>query len=142
MQLLKEKDRKAIQESLKDLPSPVTIVFFTQEFECEFCGQAHQLLDELTGLSEQLTLEVHDFSLERDLVERYGIDKIPAIALVRGTEDSGIRFYGVPAGYEFATLLEGIKAVASADSGLSDETKAALAGIKQKVHLQVYVTPT
>jgi glutaredoxin-like protein len=142
MGVLKEKDRKAIQETLRDLPSPVTVVLFTQEFECEFCHQTHQLLQETVALSDRLTLEVHDFSLERDLVARYSIDKIPAIALLRGTEDTGIRFYGMPGGYEFATLLEGIKAVSAGKSGLAEETESALAGLKKDVHLQVFVTPT
>ena len=69
------------------------------------------------------------------------MDKIPAIA-VEGEKDYGVRFYGEPAGYEFATLIEAIKAVSAGESGLATKTKEALAGLKDPLHLQVFVTPT
>jgi len=39
-------------------------------------------------------------------------------------------------------LIEGIRMVASGDSKLAPETRAALAGLTEPVHLQVFVTPT
>ncbi len=74
-------------------------------------------------------------------LETYKVDKIPAIALV-GAKDYGIRFYGIPAGYEFSSLMDDIVAVSKGESGLAPATKAAVAKINQPVHIQVYVTPT
>jgi len=70
-----------------------------------------------------------------------GVDKIPAIALI-GQEDYGVRFYGIPSGYEFASLLHAIRAVAAGKPELSEETLNALAEVTQSVHIQVFVTPT
>jgi len=50
------------------------------------------------------------------VAEKYGIDKIPAIAILRGGDepkDYGIRFYGIPSGYEFTSLIEDIMMVSS-----------------------------
>ena len=69
------------------------------------------------------------------------MDKIPAFAVV-GAKDYRIRFYGIPSGYEFSSLMDDLVAVSKGESGLSDATKAAVAKINQPVHIQVYVTPT
>jgi len=79
------------------------------------------------------------------MVEEYGIDKIPALAIVKGgdePQDFGIRFYGIPSGYEFKTLLDGIAMVSSGDSTLNEETRSYLAALTTPLHLQVFVTPT
>ena len=78
---------------------------------------------------------------EADLAKKYGVDKIPAIILVCD-RDYGIRFYGVPAGYEFAALVEDIKDVGGRDPGLSKEVMAELAKVDQPVHMQVLISPT
>ena len=62
--------------------------------------------------------------------------------VIQAEKDSGIRFYGIPSGYEFTSLLEDIIDVSKGDSGLSEASKALVKEIKQPVHLQVFVTPT
>lgn len=69
------------------------------------------------------------------------MDKIPA-TVIEGERDYGIRYYGAPVGYEFATLLTDIADVSKGESNLKPETKEALKKIDQKVHLQVFATPT
>jgi glutaredoxin-like protein len=141
MVFLNEDVRSKVQEEFKELPRKVKLVVFTQEIECAHCHENTSLAQEVASLSDKLDIEVHDFVLDEELVERYGVDKIPAIA-VEGEKDYGIRFYGVPAGYEFTTLIEAIKAVSAGESGLAPKTKEALAGLKDPLHLQVLVTPT
>jgi len=66
---------------------------------------------------------------------------IPAIVTV-GSKDYGIRFFGIPVGYEFITLLSSIIDVSKNESGLEETTKEELAKINEPVHVQVFVTPT
>ena len=141
MAILSEEIRHRLQEELKGLSRKVKLVVFTQEFECEYCRENTALAQEVASLSDEIDIEVYNFALDKDAVERYGVDKIPAI-VVEGEKDYGIRFYGVPAGYEFTSLLEAIKAVSAGESGLAPATKEALRGLKEPVHLQVFVTPT
>jgi glutaredoxin-like protein len=141
MGVLKEKDREKLTQAFKDIEKDVKIVMFTQEMECPHCEMTRMMLEEISGLSDRLSLEVHDFVAEADLAKKYGVDKIPAIMLV-GDRDYGIRFYGVPAGYEFAALVEDIKDVGGRDPGLSKEVMAELAKVDQPVHMQVLISPT
>jgi alkyl hydroperoxide reductase subunit AhpF len=119
----------------------VKLIHFTQELNLEYGLETRQLLEELAALSDQVSLEVHNFQLDHDHVAEYGVDKVPA-TVVRNSKDYGIRFYGLPAGYEFANLLEAIQSVSSGESGLSEESKEKLRQINQPVHLEVFVTPT
>lgn len=141
MSLLRENDRAAIIEQFAALDQPVKIINFTQKFECDSCQETRELIEELAALSGKLSVEVHDFVENKDQVAQYNIDKIPATVLV-GDKDYGIRFYGIPSGYEFATLLEDIVMVSKRDSGLAEDSRKKLAALTTPLHLQVFTTPT
>jgi alkyl hydroperoxide reductase subunit AhpF len=74
-------------------------------------------------------------------VAEYGVDKVPC-TVVRNARDYHIRFYGLPAGYEFSSLLDAILAVSRGESGLKEESKEKLRKISQPLHLEVFVPPT
>jgi glutaredoxin-like protein len=69
------------------------------------------------------------------------VDKIPAVAVI-GEDDYGIRFYGIPSGYEFTSLLESIRIAAAGQPDLGEETVEFLSSLSAPVHMQVFVTPT
>lgn len=141
MALLSERDRQAVQGRLEEMTGSVTLAYFTQELECPTCRETGQLLKEVSELSEKLSLKVYNFQLNKEEVTRYGVDKIPA-TVVEGAKDYGIRFYGIPSGYEFATLLETILAASRGTSGLGPKSVERLRGLTTPLHLQVFVTPT
>lgn len=144
MSFLNDKDAKVVQERLAKLPGFVTLAIFTQEFECEYCRQTRELAEEVAGLSAgKVRTEVYDLVREKAKADRMGIDKIPAIAVLGGNgEDYGIRFFGIPAGYEFSSLLESLDMVAKGDSGLAPATRERLKALTSPLNLQVFVTPT
>jgi glutaredoxin-like protein len=141
MGLLKKRDKKAVAKEFEKLRDPVKLIYFTQEMECQFCEQTRELLEEVAELSDKLHLEVYDFVKQKDKALQYQIDKIPA-TVVEGKQDYGIRFFGVPSGYEFSTLMESIIDVSTGESGLSEKTKSLLKPINTPIHIQVFVTPT
>ena len=141
MALLKDKDKTKVTNTLKGITKPVTIVMFTQEIECQHCEMTRTLLEEVSNLSDRITLEVHDFVADKELAKKYGVDKIPATVLI-GEKDYGIRFFGVPAGYEFNVLVQDIRDVGKRDPNLSDKVLTELAKIDQAVHLQTIISPT
>lgn len=145
MTLLRDEDRKHLENEFSDLETPVRLVLFTQQMECQYCSETRQLTEELSELSQQIELVIHDLVEDAEIAEAFDVDKIPALVIMRGgaePKDYGIRFYGIPSGYEFATVVEDIKMVARGDSGLTEDTKSKVAAITQPVHLQVFVTPT
>jgi len=139
--MLKDEDREQFRKRLEGLVNPVQLVIFTQTLECEFCAETHALVEEVAALSDKVEGVIYDFVLDKDKADDYGVDKIPAIA-VMGQKDYGVRFYGMPAGYELASLLEAMDTVSTGESGLSEATKEALAQIDEPVHFEVFVTPT
>jgi len=141
MPILDEKVTKEVKKRLADLPHPVKIINFTQELECQFCKETRELVEDVAALSDKITLEKYDLVKNQGMAKKFNIDKIPA-TIVMGEKDYGIRFFGIPSGYEFSTLLEAILMVSRRDSGLSEETRQQLAALKQKLHLQVFITPT
>ena len=141
MTIIQGKDRTVIETRFEELVHPVKLINFTQEIECLYCAETSKLMGEIAGLSDLITVEVRDFVADGELVKKYSIDKIPA-TVVEGDKDYGIRFFGVPTGYEFGALIEDIIMVSKRDSGLEPGTREALANLAEPVHLQVFVTPT
>jgi len=136
-----EHKKHLVEELVQKLLNPVKLVVFTQEFECPYCAQTRSLVEELAGLSEKLSVEVYDFVADADKAKAYGVDKVPAVAML-GAKDYGLRFYGLPYGYEFQTLLEGVISVSRGKAEISEETREKLRSIKSPVHIQVFVTLT
>jgi alkyl hydroperoxide reductase subunit AhpF len=104
MPLLDENTRQQVAGELSDLKNPVKLVMFTQDIECQYCAETRQLCEEIADLSDLISVEVYDFLTDKDKADEYGIDKIPAIAVV-GAKDYGVRYFGIPSGYEFMSLL-------------------------------------
>ncbi len=155
MGLLKDQDRDALRQEFTALTERVRIIFFAQALGCETCGITGQILDEIAPLSDKIELVKLNYAIDRAAVEQYAIQRIPAFAIVRLEEsqnergeteiierDYGIRFYGVPSGYEFMSLIGAILDVSSGDSHLAPQTRALLSQVTQPTHLQVFTTPT
>ncbi len=141
MGLLREEDLLQIRERFNGLVNPVKLVHFTQELNLKYGREAKQLLQEVAATSDKISLEVFNFLIDKEKVAEYGVDKVPA-TVVRNGINYGIRFYGLPAGYEFGNLLDAIIGVSAGQSGLGDASVEKLKAITRPVHLEVFVTPT
>jgi glutaredoxin-like protein len=142
MPLLQDKDKEVVKTRFQEeLVNPVKLVNFTQALECQFCAETHQLVEEVAALSDKIEVEVYNFATDKEKVEEYGVDKIPAIAII-GEKDYGVRYYGIPSGYEFSSFIEDIMDVSRREVELLPATREALAGIPEPLHFQVFVTPT
>jgi len=143
MPLMDDNTREQVRNLLSDLTGPVKLLVFTQQFECQMCADTRQICEEVAALSDKITVEVADFVADEARAKALSIDKIPAIAVLGAADhDYGIRFYGIPAGYEFMSLLEAIKMVSAGTVNLAAETRAFLDQLTAPLHLQVFVTPT
>ncbi len=142
MSLLPEEKKELLRNEFKEkLVDPVKLIMFTQEMECKYCSETRQLAQEITNLSDRITVDVFDFVADVQKAQEYGIDKIPAIAVI-GKIDHGVRIFGIPYGYELQTLIEAITNVSRGTTNLSDRTKEIIKDIKNPVHIQVFVTLT
>ncbi|MBE0521641.1 MAG: thioredoxin family protein [Candidatus Methanoperedenaceae archaeon] len=134
-------ENKTIEKKFELLENDVEIIMFTQDHECHFCKETREFVEKIGESSPKIKTTVYDFVNDGDKAKKYGINKIPAIAII-GKNDYGIRYYGVPAGYEFNVFLDDIVDVSKGTTPLPDTIKKKLAGINKPVHIQVFVSPT
>jgi glutaredoxin-like protein len=125
----------------ENLEGEVKIRYFTQDFECEFCKETRTLLEELASLSQKISLEVYDFVSDAEKAKELGVDKIPA-TLLSGKKEYKVRYFGIPSGYEFSSLIEDIVDVSKGRSRLPPHLVNKVRNITKPIHIQVFVTPT
>jgi glutaredoxin-like protein len=143
MALLSAADQQTLRGMFDDMKQPVTLLFFTQTFDCETCDETKRILAELTEVTNQIVVEEVNFVLDKERAASYGIDRAPALVLLVGGQDTRIRFFGAPAGYDFMAIVDAILAVSGAsDSDLSEDSIALVSAVSEPTSIQVFVTPT
>ncbi len=144
--LLDENIRNQVREVFQDLKADVEVLYFGSNGDCQTCADTHQLLQEVTSLSDKLNLSVYELDRDTEIAKKYHVDKAPGIVIAAKDGDSvidyGVRYAGIPAGHEFSSLIHDLLLVSGRDSGLSPATRKALKGISSKIFMQVFVTPT
>ena len=143
MGLLNDRDQAAVRKEFEKLAGSVRLVVFSQELAAaELCRQNEELVREVAALApDRITVEVLNLAIDRERAEGYGIDRVPAI-VVEGARDYGIRFLGIPSGYEFSNLIDSIIVASSGTATLSADTQRALADLTDDVDIKVFSTPT
>ena len=147
--LIPDKDKNDLKRTFRtDLKNKVSVKLYTQRAstltipgrECRYCGETQQLLEELAALSPKVELEIIDIYAQSEEAREAGIERIPAIVL-GDTKGSRVKFYGIPMGHEFPTIVEGIKTLSRGVSPLSMDSRKKLKKVNHPVHIQVFVTP-
>jgi len=145
MSLLNESIQKQVLQVFNQIKFPVRLLVFSQgeggALECQMCQDTRQLIEEVAALSDKVSVEVYDFVSDATIAKQYGVDKIPAV-VIAGEKDYGIRFYGIPSGYEFSSLIEGILSIGRREPKLNKKTVQEIQRLNRPVHIQVFVTPT
>ncbi len=125
---------------------PVELLYFSDKTTCETCDEAEKLLDELSSLSQKVLLRKYDLQDDQLNAEKYHIQQSPGLVIAGNDSakpvDYGIRFYGLPSGYEFGSLIQAIIMVSRRDSGLDPSVRSQLTDLRKPVQLKVFVTPT
>jgi alkyl hydroperoxide reductase subunit AhpF len=142
MPIMTDRDRAAVRKEFEKLTDPVKLVVFSQELLAgDLCRQNEQLVREVAELSDKITVEVLNLAIDRERVGVYRVDQVPAL-VVEGARDYGIRFYGIPTGYEFGNLIDSIVVASTGEPVLGEETKASLRSLAEDVDIKVFSTPT
>jgi glutaredoxin-like protein len=142
--MIREEDKKLIKKLFDErLKNKVKIIFFSQNLNCDYCHDTERIIDEISELSDKIKVEKYNLVIDVDRAKELGVDKTPSIIITDEDEKiKGIRYFGIPSGYEFSSLIEDIIMVSSGDSGLSEKIKQKLSEINEKVHIMVFITPT
>ena len=154
MPLLQEKDRIVVREKFeKELKDEVTILLFKktaagiwtpnedEDLVCRYCKETEELYKEVTELSDLLKLEAYTIEDNKEKFDEYKVERIPTV-VIKGHNKGLIRFVGIPAGYEFATLLEDLIDASRGKIDLKERNRRKVEAVKEPLHIQVFVTPT
>jgi alkyl hydroperoxide reductase subunit AhpF len=140
---LNERDRAAVRGEFAKLAGPVKLVVFSQELTAgPLCRQNEQLMREVAELADgAVTVEVLNPAIDRERAAVYGVDQVPS-TVVEGARDYGLRFYGIPSGYEFGNLIDAMIVASTGEPQLSEATRASLTALTDDVDIKVFSTPT
>jgi len=141
MGFLSARDEEAVIKEFSRIAGPVTITVFASGLGSDTNAQTVALIKEVAALDERISVAVLNPHIEREEAAAYGVDVTPAV-VVEGARDYGIRFLGIPSGYEFSNLIDSVVAVSSGETGLSEDTTTALRGLTEDVVIKVFSTPT
>ena len=142
MSLIPDENKEHLRSEFKEkMEKLVKIIVFTHEVECKFCAETKQLIQEVAELSDKIKVETYDLVANADKAKEFDVDKAPAL-VITGEKNYGVRFFGLPYGYELQTLIEAIINVSRGKTDIPDKTKEMLKEIKTPVHIQVFVTLT
>jgi alkyl hydroperoxide reductase subunit AhpF len=123
-----------VREIFHKLQHPVHILFFEQKAKCGYCNETRQLVEEVVAISDKLSMNLYDLDANRDVAQKFNVDKVPVIVVSAKNGDQiidlGIRYAGVPSGHEFTSFIQGILLVATRDSGLNEQTRTFLSKLE------------
>jgi alkyl hydroperoxide reductase subunit AhpF len=102
--------------------------------DIDFGAETVRVVEELAALSDNVTFRVEE--------EPEGFERYPAVAMLPAGEDAGLRYYGLPWGYELASLIGGVLEAGKAEPSLSPESLERLATLERDLAIDVFVTPT
>ena len=129
-------ERALIRERLADLPGPVTIRSYTSDVDSLYSRNERELLETIAAGSPKIRLEILADRWDPAREAEVGIARTPCITVL-GDRDHGLRYYGLPDGYELPVFLDTIRQVSEGRSGL--ETR--LGGLTSPRHLEVFASP-
>lgn len=137
---LNKKQKKLARTILSSLEKDANLIFFSKSDGCRECGNVENLLDDLTSMSPLLSVETLSLVRDAQRAAELVIDKVPCIVVLDSEQNnSGIRYYGAPLGFEFEAFLQAIVNTAHRHPGLQPETMAGLSLVKKPVTITVFV---
>lgn len=142
MTIFRPEEEPRVRELLDALERPVELLVALGPEETPMAGagdvdfgaETVRICVGLADLSERVTCRVEE--------EPAGFERYPAVAVLPEGEDVGLRYYGLPWGYELGSLLGGVLEAGRASSSLSQESQARLAADEREIAIDVFVTPT
>jgi alkyl hydroperoxide reductase subunit AhpF len=143
MGLLSASDEAVLRQHLAAIDTPVSLLLFTQTIGGSESGPvARQVLGELAALNDKISVVEKNFVLDTEDRTAYGIEREPAIVVLRNGEDTRMRFLGAPTGYEFVPLVEAVLLAGTGKVELEPDSQTRLASVTAPLDIKVFSTPT
>lgn len=135
--LLNDDARKTLAETFKELKRQVVLEVYTKEgVNGPYNQLAVQFVKELSEMEPRIVGKF--LSLDGERAKAMNVSRTPSLLL--DPERYNIRYTGAPAGEEGRSFIEAIVMTSRDESNLSEKAKKALSQLKDKRHIQVFVT--
>ena len=102
--------------------------------DIDFAGETVRVCEEVASLADGVSVRVEE--------QPPGFERYPAVSVRPEGRDAGIRYDGLPWGYELSSLIGAIREAGRRETSLRPESVAALAALDRDVRVDVFVTPT
>ncbi|MEM3852608.1 MAG: thioredoxin family protein [Methanomassiliicoccales archaeon] len=141
MEMMDEQTKEKVREILStQLEGEVTLHVFTSKENCEYCEATKEIASELSDIDNRIVVKNYDLKEDREVAEKMNIGMAPAIVVQ--ADGGSVRYFGIPSGYEFSSLLEDITDASSHKTKIPEEIAEKIRAINEPVHIKVFVTPT
>lgn len=142
MGLLRAEEEAKVREWLAALERPVELFVAVGPEETpgagagdvDFGAEMIRVCEALAELGDDVTCGVEE--------EPAGFPRFPAVSIRPDGQDVGVRYDGLPWGYELGSLVGGIVEAGRKEPTLRPDSLAALAALDRELELDVFVTPT
>jgi alkyl hydroperoxide reductase subunit F len=140
--LLRPEEETKVREWFAELERPVELLVAVGPEETpqagardlDFGDEMVRLCDALAQLGERVTARVEQ--------EPDGFPRFPAVSIRPEGRDAGVRYDGLPWGYELGSLIGAIVEAGRSEPTLRPDSLTALAELDRDLALDVFVTPT
>lgn len=142
MPLLRSEEETKVREWFADLERPVELFVALGPEETpragsgdvDFGAEMVRVCEELAELGERVTCRVEE--------EPEGFPRFPSVSVRPDGRDAGVRYDGLPWGYELGSLVGAVVEAGRADSTLRPDSLVALGELERDLAVDVFVTPT
>ena len=142
MSLLRPEEEARVRELFAGLERPVELLVALGPEETaqlgardvDFGAETVRVAEGLAGLSELVTARVEE--------EPAGFPRFPSVSIRPDGDDAGVRYDGLPWGYEVASLIGAVVEAGRREPSLQPESLERLAGLDRDLAVDVFVTPT
>jgi len=140
--LLRTEEETKVREWFAELERPVELVVALGPEETpragsgdvDFGAEMVRVCEALAELGERVTCRVEE--------EPQGFPRFPSVSIRPDGHDVGVRYDGLPWGYELGSLVGGVVEAGREEPTLRPESLAALEELDRDLSVDVFVTPT
>jgi NADH-dependent peroxiredoxin subunit F len=140
--LLRAEEETKVRDWFGELERPVELVVALGPEETPLAGSGDvdfgaemvRVCEEVAELGDGVTCRVEH--------EPEGFPRFPSVSIRPDGRDAGVRYDGLPWGYELGSLVGAIVEAGREEPRLRPESRAALAELDRDLALEVFVTPT
>jgi alkyl hydroperoxide reductase subunit F len=140
--LLRSEEETKVREWFGELERPVELVVALGPEETplpgsgdvDFGAEMVRVCEGLAELGERVTCRVEE--------EPDGFPRFPSVSIRPDGHDAGVRYDGLPWGYELGSLVGAVVEAGRKEPSLRPDSLAALEELERDLTLDVFVTPT